>query len=79
MPYESCDKSGKQQLSIGVRFLDQGKMMVHEKFLGFVELSSMDTKSIASPIDNFVENAGLDPGMCVGQGYMGVSSRGRKG
>lgn len=43
-------------------------MMVHEEFLGFVELSAMYAKCIASAIDNHVEKTGLDPEKCVGQG-----------
>ncbi|XP_069354562.1 52 kDa repressor of the inhibitor of the protein kinase-like [Maniola hyperantus] len=71
---ESCDVSGKEQLSIGVRFFDEEKMVVCEEFLGFVELSAMDAKSIASNIDNFFVNTGLYPEKCVGQGYDGCST-----
>ncbi|KAJ8876480.1 hypothetical protein PR048_020925, partial [Dryococelus australis] len=71
---ESSDISGKEQFSIGVKFFDEEKMMVREEFLDFVELTAMDAKSIASAIDNFVENAGLGPEKCVGQGYNGCST-----
>ena len=71
---ESSDISGKEQLSIGVRFFDEDKMMVREEFLGFVELTAMDAKSIASAIDSFVKKAGVDPQKCVGQGYDGCST-----
>lgn len=71
---ESSDISGKEQLSIGVRFFDEEKMMVREEFLGFVELTDMDAKSVASAINNFVEKVGLDPEKCVGQGYDGCST-----
>lgn len=49
-------------------------MMVRKEFLGFVELTAMDAKSIASAIDNIVENAGLDLEKCVEQGYDGCSA-----
>ncbi|CAG9814661.1 unnamed protein product [Phaedon cochleariae] len=71
---ESSDISGKEQLSIGVRFVDEEQMIVREELLGFVELVAMDAKTIATAIDNFIENAGLDPEKCVGQGYDGCST-----
>ncbi|KAG8223795.1 hypothetical protein J437_LFUL001516 [Ladona fulva] len=71
---ESSDISGKEQLSIGVRFFDEENMMVREEFLGFVELSDMDAKSVASAINNFIEKLGLDPEKCFGQGYDGCST-----
>lgn len=49
-------------------------MMVRDEFLGFVELTDMDAKSVASAINNFVEKVGLDPEKCVGQGYDGCST-----
>ncbi|KAG8231401.1 hypothetical protein J437_LFUL011338, partial [Ladona fulva] len=49
-------------------------MMVREEFLGFVELSDMNAKSVASAINNFIEKVGLDPEKCVGQGYDGCST-----
>ncbi|KAJ8888954.1 hypothetical protein PR048_008448 [Dryococelus australis] len=71
---KSSDISGKEQISIGVRYFDEKKIMVREEFLGFVKLTTMDAKSIGSAIDNFVENAGLDQEKCVGQGYNGCSA-----
>lgn len=71
---ESCDIAGKEQLSIGVRFFDEEKLLIREEFLGFVELIAMDAKTIASAIDNFISNVGLDPEKCVGQGYDGCST-----
>ncbi|KAG8239660.1 hypothetical protein J437_LFUL019111 [Ladona fulva] len=58
---EISDISGKEQLSIGVRFFDEENMMVREEFLGFVKLSDMDAKSVACAINNFIEKVGLDP------------------
>ncbi|KAG8236160.1 hypothetical protein J437_LFUL005267 [Ladona fulva] len=70
MADESSDISGKEQLSIGVRFLDEENMM-DRVFLGFVELRDIDAKSA---INNFIEKVGLDPEKCVGQGYDGCST-----
>lgn len=49
-------------------------MKNREEFLGFVELTARDAKAIASAIDNFIYNAGLDPEKWVGQGYDGCST-----
>ncbi|XP_017462320.1 PREDICTED: 52 kDa repressor of the inhibitor of the protein kinase-like, partial [Rhagoletis zephyria] len=67
---ESCDISGKEQLSIGVRFSDEATI-VYEEFLGFIELKAMDAKTIVNAIDTFIMQQGLDPSKCVGQGYDG--------
>ncbi|XP_031637258.1 zinc finger MYM-type protein 1-like, partial [Contarinia nasturtii] len=74
MADETADMSGKEQLSIGVRFFDEHKMIVREECLGFIELNAMDAKTIANFIDNFIQNHGLDPMKCVGQGYDGCST-----
>ncbi|XP_039307843.1 zinc finger MYM-type protein 1 isoform X1 [Solenopsis invicta] len=71
---ESCDISGKEQLSIGVRFFDEKIMAVREKIIGFVELPAMDAKTIATAIDNFSQNESFDVDKCVGQGYDGCST-----
>ncbi|XP_062556769.1 zinc finger MYM-type protein 1-like [Armigeres subalbatus] len=71
---ESCDISGKEQLSIGVRFFDSRKKEIREEFLGFVELDAMDANAIATSIANFLQKTGLDPDKCVGQGYDGCST-----
>lgn len=74
MADESCDIAGREQLSIGIRFYDEGKNMIGEEFLGFVELIAMDANTIASEIDKFLENVGLEPDRCIGQGYDGCST-----
>lgn len=74
MADESCDIAGKEQLSIGIRFYDNEKMTIREEFLGFVELTAMDAVTIATEIDNFLQNEGLDRDKCVGQGYDGCST-----
>lgn len=74
MADETCDISGKEQLSIGVRFFDEEKMAIREEFLGFVELAAMDAKTIATAIDNFLQSESFDAEKCVGQGYDGCST-----
>lgn len=71
---ETADISGKEQLSIGVRFFDEEKMVVREEFLGFTDLEAMDAITIANAIDSFLEKNGLDPRKCEGQRYDGCSA-----
>ncbi|XP_023230571.1 zinc finger MYM-type protein 1-like [Centruroides sculpturatus] len=71
---ENSDISGKDQLSIGVRFFDEENMMIREEFLGFVELTDIVAKSVASTINNSVEKVLLDPEKYVGQEYDGCST-----
>lgn len=55
MADESQDISGKEQLSIGIRFFDEIRQIIREEFLGFVELDAMDANTIALTIDNFIQ------------------------
>lgn len=71
---ETADFSGKEQLSVGVRFFDEEKKQVREECLGFIQLSAMDAKTVANLIDDFIQSHGLDPMKCVGQGYDGCST-----
>lgn len=71
---ETADISGKEQLSIGLRFFDEKANEIKEDFLGFVELEGLDAKSIAKAIENFVTKLNLDPDNCVGLGFDGCST-----
>lgn len=72
---ETSDISGKEQLSVGVRFYDENKNMIREEFLGFVQLFAMDAKSVSGEIDKFIQQTcGLDPAKCVGLGFDGCST-----
>ncbi|XP_075167429.1 zinc finger MYM-type protein 1-like [Haematobia irritans] len=64
---ESADISGKEQLSVGIRFFDTKTLKIREEFLGFVELEAMDDEF-------FFLNEGLDEFKCVGQGYDGCAT-----
>lgn len=68
---ETCDISGKEQLSVGIRFFDDTKKQIREEFLGFVELKAMDAITISTAIHEFIQSCGLDPIKSVGQGYDG--------
>lgn len=71
---ETADVGGKEQMSMGVRFFDEKKEIVREDFLGYVQLEAMDANTISRAIAQFIENCGLDPVKCVGQGYDGCST-----
>ena len=71
---EIAEISGKEQLSIGLRYFDKESDEVKEEFIGFVELKALDAKTIAKAIDNFVTTEELDPENCVGLGFDGCST-----
>lgn len=71
---ETADISGKEQLSIGLRYHDTETNNVQEEFVGFVELEALDAKSIAQCIENFLSQNALDPKKCVGLGFDGCST-----
>ncbi|XP_050064266.1 uncharacterized protein LOC126553133 [Aphis gossypii] len=53
---------------------DVSKKAIREEFLGFIELHAMDAVNIASAIDNFIQNEGLDGTKLVGQDYDGCAT-----
>lgn len=71
---ETADISGKEQLSIGVRFFDEKKAISREEFLGFVDLDAMDADTISINIDHFIQHCEFDSIKCVGQGYDGCAT-----
>lgn len=72
---ETADIAGKEQLSLGLRFFDERQNAIREKFLGFVELNSLNASSIAETIDQFLISSNLSPQNCVGFGFDGWKRR----
>jgi len=70
---ETCGISGKEQLSIGIRFFDEEET-IREEFIGFVELTAMDAETIAGAIEKLLTDEGLDPEKFVGLDYDGCST-----
>ncbi len=71
---ESADVSGKEQLSLAVRYSDVDQKMLKEEFLGYVELTDQTASGIADVIiaqrlDYSLEMSNLD-----GQDYNGCST-----
>ena len=58
--HEKANIARKEQLSIGMRFFDEEKIVLREEFLVFVELESMDAETIVCSIEQFLVNKDLD-------------------
>ena len=69
---ESCDISGKEQLSIVLRYTKGDK--VNESFTRLVEMSSVSAESISAAILAHLSRIGVDLQKLVGQGYDGAST-----
>lgn len=69
---ETTDVSGKEQLSVCVRFYADGRIC--EDFLRFTSIHDLSGKAIATEIEKTLIECGLDPNKLVGQGYDGASS-----
>ncbi|KAL4104101.1 hypothetical protein QTP88_019414 [Uroleucon formosanum] len=67
------DIAGKEQLSIGVRYVTQ-TYDEKEEFLGFVELQKLNAELIASSIVQFTSRVSLDMSKLVGLSYDGCST-----
>ena len=67
---ESLDISGKEQISLGVRFVDTTKPgnLVREEFVGFTELNELNAESVANAIVNQPEKFCLNLDRMFGQG-----------
>lgn len=73
MADESAVTAGKEQLSIGVRYVTQ-TYDIKEEFLGFVELQKLNAEAIATSIIQFTSRVGLDMSKLVGLGFDGCST-----
>lgn len=72
---ETADISGTEQLSIGVRFVDQSsENVIREEFLGFTPLTGMSTSGISSSIITRCKEFGLNLEILLDQGYDGCSA-----
>nr|CAH7762531.1 unnamed protein product [Callosobruchus chinensis] len=72
---ETADVSGKEQLSIGIRYFVEKKNKIQKVFVLFTELQSLDAKSVAQTIDEFLTREELNPSKCVGLGFDGCSTK----
>jgi len=71
---EALDSSGKEQLSLVLRFLDSS-LNIREEFVGFCHLKSgLKGEDIANAIKQKISDLGLNIMNCRGQGYDGAGS-----
>ncbi|XP_031327332.1 zinc finger MYM-type protein 1-like [Photinus pyralis] len=70
---ESADIAGKEQLSLGVRFVDKANN-IREEFLGFSELTTLNANGISNTILNFCLEHNLNMDKLVGLGFDGCST-----
>uniref|UniRef100_A0A8D8QZ09 52 kDa repressor of the inhibitor of the protein kinase n=3 Tax=Cacopsylla melanoneura TaxID=428564 RepID=A0A8D8QZ09_9HEMI len=74
MADETADISGKEQLSIGLRFFDQNQEVIREEFVGFQVIEKQDAETIANTIDSSIISFNLMPENCIGFGFDGCST-----
>ena len=71
MADESKDISGKEQLSVVVRYLYNN--CIHEEFLDSIQLHKLDATSLKEKLAEVLKSCAIDPNNCVGQTYDGAS------
>lgn len=71
---ETTDISGKEQLTLCVRFFDRSSIQIKEYFLKFVDINGTTGKEISQTLLETVKNLGLDLNMLRGQGYDGAAN-----
>ena len=70
---ESKDCSKREQMAIVVRYVDADSATVFERFLTYVEATSLDAESLSAYILDTLKQHNLDPENIVSQGYDGAS------
>ena len=65
MADESKDISGKEQLSVVVRYLYNN--CIHEEFLDSIQLHKLDATSLKEKLAEVLKSCAIDPNNCVGQ------------
>ena len=70
---ETKDCSKEEQLSIVIRYVDVDTANQHERFLTYIQASSLNAEGLSSYILTALHDHGLDPNNIVSQGYDGAS------
>ncbi len=60
-------------MAIVVRYVDVQEATIHERFLTYVAVSSLDAKALTEYILDTLKTYGLELGSIVSQGYDGAS------
>ncbi|XP_022171793.1 uncharacterized protein LOC111034753, partial [Myzus persicae] len=71
---ETSDISGKEQLSIGIRYFNMQSFEIREEFLGFTEVQDLSAEGIANALINITNKYGLSLSQLIGLGFDGCST-----
>ncbi|XP_050064353.1 uncharacterized protein LOC126553244 [Aphis gossypii] len=71
---ETSDISGKEQLSIGIRYFNMQSFEIREEFLGFTEVQDLSAEGIANALINITNKYGLSMSQLIGLGFDGCST-----
>ena len=70
---ETKDCSKREQLAIVLRYVDTESATVFERFLTYIEATSLNAESLSKYILDTLKEHGLDPQNIISQGYDGAS------
>jgi len=70
---ETMDVSTKEQLSICIRYLNDGEKKIREDFQ-FVQVNDVSGKGLADTILESISSFGINPKFMIGQGYDGAAA-----
>lgn len=71
---ETMDVSTKEQLSICIRYFDDGEKKIREDFLQFVQVNDVRGKGLADNILESISSFGINSKFMIGQGYDGAAA-----
>ena len=70
MADESKDITGKEQMSVVLRYVD-AENEIHEHFMGFIKLDQLDAKSLSEKLFEFLQKYEIPIENCIAQCYDG--------
>ena len=70
---ESKDVSKNKQMSVVVRYVEVSSGNIHERFLNFVQATSLTAEGLSTLLLKILEENKLDPKQIVSQGYDGAT------
>ena len=70
MADESRDISGKEQMSVVLRYVD-AENEIQERFMGFIKLDQFDAKSLSDELYHFLNDQKIPVKNCIAQCYDG--------
>ena len=70
MADESRDISGKEQMSVVLRYVDD-ENEIHEHFMGFIKLDQFDAKTLSEKLFDYLNEQKIPVQNCIAQCYDG--------